>query len=133
MRRYTCAAAERSPPTPCTQNTTTLSKTSQLHASTVLEPAPQAPWSLPLKLRPRRGDPSEDNAHTRGDSGNSSDSSGSDGGLEELEDEGEEEEEEEEEHGLLGMGGFGGEGPANVAVTESVDGCLVVAVVRSVS
>ncbi|CAM9913720.1 unnamed protein product, partial [Hapterophycus canaliculatus] len=85
----------------------------------------EALWSLPLKNQTRRGDPREDNTHARQDVGSSD--SGDDGGLEELDEE--DAEEEEEEHELPGMGGFGAEDPANVAVTESADSFLVVAVV----
>lgn len=81
----------------------------------------QALWSLPLSLR-ARGDPYAENGYA-------SSAEGGEGGYSSGEDMEEEDGEEEMLHGS-GMNGIGDEEPASVAVTESSDGFLVVAVVR---
>lgn len=82
--------------------------------------ARQEPWVFPLKLGPlcntARGGGAENRDVTDGDN---------EAGV------GDAEEEQEEEEGLGGLGmGMGDREPASVAVTESADGFLVVAVVR---
>ncbi|CBN79992.1 hypothetical protein Esi_0022_0080 [Ectocarpus siliculosus] len=83
----------------------------------------EALWSLPLSLR-ARGDPYAENGYA-------SSAEGGEGGYSSGEDMEEEDGEEEMLHGS-GMDGIGDEEPASVAVTESSDGFLVVAVVSRV-
>ncbi|CAN0131365.1 unnamed protein product, partial [Ectocarpus sp. 13 AM-2016] len=83
----------------------------------------EALWSLPLSLR-ARGDPYAENGYA-------SSAEWGEGGYSSREDMEEEEGIEEMLHGS-GMDGIGGEEPASVAVTESSDGFLVVAVVSRV-
>ncbi|CAB1097772.1 unnamed protein product [Ectocarpus sp. CCAP 1310/34] len=83
----------------------------------------EALWSLPLSLR-ARGDHYAENGYA-------SSAEGGQGGYSSGEDMEEEDGEEEMLHGP-GMDGIGDEEPASVAVTESSDGFLVVAVVSRV-